>query len=157
MGCSWNRILILFMTCYHLLGPPSHLWQEVNNRTTRIFIALHSLLQCLICGVPGNTGCHSDQEQTIPSTIDHYQQSWVTTSHSCKHILMGVTVEHPHTTDHTPVPGWSFILTTMVGSSGQWGRGRGHSGSQLLAHSGEVISGWRRLITGNLDGASGGH
>ena len=66
-----------------------------------------------------NTGCYSDhpnQEQTIPSTIDHYKQSWVTTSHSRKHILMGVTprvltvtFEHPHTTDHTPVPGWSSI------------------------------------------------
>ena len=40
------------------------------------------LLECLICGVPGKTGCYSDhpnQEQTIPGTTDDYQQSWVTT------------------------------------------------------------------------------
>ena len=76
--------------------------------------------------------------------------------------VLTATFEHPHTTDHILLPGWSSVLHHRGAWShpGSEGEQEATCGARLPAHSGEVVNGWRGLTASDLgdpDGVSGGY
>jgi len=74
---------------HHLQGPPSHLWQEVNNMW---FLWLPPNLNihhtCPICSVPGYTGCYSvipHKNKALLVQIIVLEFPLLTYMHSCQH------------------------------------------------------------------------
>ena len=77
----------------HLLGPPSHLWQEVNN----IWLlwlpsnqTIHNpLLECLICCVPENTGYYA----FVPCSLYEWRRGKLSIFYISKQRLAAVATE----------------------------------------------------------------